>query len=137
MPMWAPWSPDTVNLGTQDCQVGKPGSSTCHSASLVVSQSQSIKPKESEFPFLKWERAPLPAERSWWGEGSDYSAKATSLQSPIPYGLLGLLCSAHCASAGMKELQKTRDCVAGARAISKLSTKSGKDGWEPYMTYPS
>lgn len=82
--MQAPWSPDMVNLGTQGCQVGKSGSPSCHSANLVLSQSQSIKPKESESPFLKWERAPLPAERSWWGEGSDYPAKATSLQSPIP-----------------------------------------------------
>lgn len=52
---------------------------------------------KSEFHFMKWERAALPAERSCCSEGRAYPAKAGSMQSL--QGLLGLLCSAHCASS--------------------------------------
>lgn len=72
------------------------------------------------------ERAALPAERC--SEGGDYPAKATSMQSLEGAAGASVLCPLHF------ESQRTRNCGAGARANSKLCTKSRQEGWEDYIT---
>lgn len=70
----------------------------------------------------------MAAERSCWGEDSGYPAKDTSMQIPIPQGLLG--CSALPAVLGQAgKSQKTRDCIAGAGA--NLVAKAGKRAGKP------